>query len=78
MRETSTNHTPSPKYTPLPTALVTEAEVAQFKELAYREYGVTLTDQQAYEQAIALLTLFDSLLEKRLAFGYQNDMITDE
>jgi hypothetical protein len=60
----------------LPPGYVTEAEVAAFQELAYREYGVRLTDQQAYEQAAALLTLFETLLKNHLAFGHQNDMIT--
>lgn len=57
-------------------ALLTQEELTQFQQIAQREYGVRLTDTQAYEQATALLTLFETLLKKGLAFGRQNDMMT--
>lgn len=49
-------------------ALVTKEELDKFKELARTEYGVELTDAQAYEQAVALLLLFETVIEKTLAY----------
>jgi hypothetical protein len=46
---------------------VTRAELDEFKEIALKEYGVKLTDEQAFEQATALLLLVDTLIEKSLA-----------
>jgi hypothetical protein len=50
----------------LTNSLVTREELDRFKEIALKDYGVTLTDEQAFEQATALLNLFDSLIKKRL------------
>ena len=50
----------------LTNSLVTREELDRFKEIALKDYGVELTDQQAFEQATALLNLFDSLIKKRL------------
>lgn len=47
-------------------ALVTREELDEFKKLAKKEYGVELTDEQAFEQATALLLLFDSVIETTL------------
>lgn len=47
-------------------SLVTREELDKFKELARKEYGVELTDEQAFEQATALLLLFDIVIEKTL------------
>lgn len=46
--------------------LITKEELEKFKEIAFVEYGVRLTDQQAFDQANALLGLFDSLIKQRL------------
>ncbi len=50
----------------LTNSLVTREELDRFKEIALKDYGVKLTDEQAFEQATALLNLFDSLIKKRL------------
>lgn len=47
-------------------ALVTREELDEFKKLAKKEYGIELTDEQAFEQATALLLLFDSVIETTL------------
>ncbi len=51
----------------LTNSLVTREELDEFKEIALKEYGVRLTDEQAFEQATALLLLVDTLIEKSLA-----------
>ncbi|HNQ31591.1 MAG TPA: hypothetical protein PKG71_03940 [Candidatus Woesebacteria bacterium] len=51
----------------LTNSLVTREELDEFKEIALKEYGVELTDEQAFEQATALLLLVDTLIEKSLA-----------
>lgn len=50
----------------LTNSLVTREELDRFKQIALQDYGVELTDEQAFEQATALLNLFDSLIKKRL------------
>lgn len=50
----------------LTNSLVTREELDEFKELAFKEYGVRLTDEQAFEQATALLLLVDTLIDKTL------------
>ncbi|KKR59701.1 hypothetical protein A3C29_03625 [Candidatus Daviesbacteria bacterium RIFCSPHIGHO2_02_FULL_40_16] len=47
-------------------SLVTREELDKFKDLARKEYGVDLTDAQAFEQATALLLLFDTVIETTL------------
>ncbi len=51
----------------LTNSLITREELDEFKAIALKEHGVKLTDEEAFEQATALLQLFDILLEKRLA-----------
>ena len=51
----------------LTNSLVTQEELDEFKEIALKEYGVKLTDEEAFEQATALLLLVDTLIEKSLA-----------
>lgn len=51
----------------LTNSLVTREELDEFKEIALKEYGVRLTDEQAFEQATALLLLVDTLIEESLA-----------
>ena len=50
----------------LTNSLVTREELDRFKEIALKDYGVKLTDEQAFEQATALLNLFDYLIENKL------------
>lgn len=50
----------------LTNSLVTREELDRFKEIALKDYGVELTDEQAFEQATALLNLFDYLIENKL------------
>lgn len=45
---------------------ITKEELEEFKQLAFKEYGVRLTDEQAYEQGSALLRLMDCLIEKTI------------
>ena len=61
-RSTNNDNTPI-----LTNSLVTREELDEFKEIALKEYGVRLTDEQAFEQATALLLLVDTLIEKSLA-----------
>lgn len=61
-RSTNDDNTPI-----LTNSLVTREELDEFKEIALKEYGVRLTDEQAFEQATALLLLVDTLIEKSLA-----------
>ncbi len=45
---------------------ITKEELEEFKQIAFKEYGVKLTDEQAYEQGSALLRLMDCVLDKTL------------
>ena len=68
MTETSTQHTVSDNKTlNLENSLVTREELDEFKRLAFKEYGVELTDEEAFEQATALLRLFDAMIDEKLA-----------
>ncbi len=51
----------------LENSLVTREELDEFKRLAFKEYGVELTDVEAFEQATALLRLFDAMIDEKLA-----------
>lgn len=62
----------------LTNSLVTREELDRFKEIARKDYGVKLTDQQAFEQATALLNLFDYLVEKKLDKNRQRVNISNE
>ena len=46
--------------------IVTREELERFKKIAWDDYGVELTDKQAYEQAAAIITFFEGLILKRL------------
>ena len=46
--------------------LITKDELEEFKELTFKEYGIKITDEQAYEQGSALLRLMDCLIKKTL------------
>lgn len=50
----------------LTNSLMTKQELDRFKEIVQKDYGVALTDEQAFEQATALLNLFDYVIESRL------------
>lgn len=47
-------------------SLINREELDEFKAIAFKEYGIKLSDKQAFEQATALLNLFDALVKKRL------------
>lgn len=67
MTETATKKSPNDQNRALPpNSLITIEELDEFKQIAYKEYGVKLTDEQAFEQATALLNLFDHLINRRL------------
>ncbi|OGE31830.1 hypothetical protein A2631_01735 [Candidatus Daviesbacteria bacterium RIFCSPHIGHO2_01_FULL_44_29] len=46
--------------------LINKEELEEFKKIAFKEYGIKLTDEQAYEQGSALLRLTDYLIEKTI------------
>ena len=50
----------------LTNSLVTREELDKFKLIVKMDYGVELSDKQAVEQATALLSLFDYLIDSRL------------
>lgn len=50
----------------LTNSLVTREELDKFKLIVKQDYGVELSDKQAIEQATALLSLFDYLIDSRL------------
>lgn len=52
--------------------LITKEELEEFKALALKEYGIKLTDEQAFEQGRALLNLFDQMLNCRLQKSYKS------
>ena len=43
--------------------LITKDELEKFKEIARKDYGVELTDEQAIEQGRALVSFFECVLE---------------
>lgn len=47
-------------------ARITQEELREFQAITLKEYGIELTDGQAFEQATALLNLVDHVLEIRL------------
>ena len=47
-------------------ARITKEELREFQAITLKEYGIELTDAQAFEQATALLNLVDHVLEIRL------------
>lgn len=46
---------------------ITQEELDEFKEIALKEHGVRLTDEQAFEQGFALLNLFDYVIKQAVA-----------
>lgn len=66
MTESNSNKSEEERNEVLTNSLITREELEKFKEIAFAEYGIRLTDQQAFEQATALLTLFDTLLQQTL------------
>ena len=47
-------------------AFITQEELNEFKEIALKEHGVHLTDEEAFEQGFALLNLFDHLIKQAI------------
>ena len=67
MTETSTQKPLTDGNNPiLANSLMSKQELERFKEIVRKDYGVELNDQQAFEQATALLNLFDCLIGSRL------------
>ena len=48
-------------------AFIAQEELDEFKEIAFKEYGKLLTDEEAFEQGFALLNLFDHLIKTTIA-----------
>lgn len=67
MTETATKKSPHAQNNLILTnSLVTQKELDSFKKIVHKDYGVELTSEQAFEQATALLNLFDHLISSRL------------
>jgi len=47
-------------------ARITKEELREFQAITLQEYGIELTDAQAFEQATALLNLVDHLLKVKI------------
>ena len=41
-------------------------EIEEFKQIALKEYGVKLTDEQAFEQGYALVSLVETVIKKTI------------
>ncbi len=39
-----------------------QSSLEEFKEIIYEEYGIKLTDEQAYQDAVAFLAAFKTLI----------------
>ncbi|MCB9813742.1 MAG: hypothetical protein H6772_05085 [Pseudomonadales bacterium] len=50
----------------LTNSLITREELDKFKEIARKDYSIELSDDEAFEQATALLNMFDYLIAARL------------
>jgi len=61
----------------LTNSLVTREELDKFKLIVKQDYGVELSDKQAIEQATALLSLFDYLIDSRLELKRERDNINN-
>lgn len=46
--------------------IITKEELEGFKKIARKEYGVELTDEQAYELGSALLNLFEHMIKEKI------------
>lgn len=47
-------------------SIFTKEEIEEFKEFALKEYGVKLTDEQAFEQGYALVSLVETVIKKTI------------
>lgn len=45
---------------------LTKSELEQFKKIVLEDYGVELTDEEALEQAIPLVTFFEAVFKDLL------------
>lgn len=43
-----------------------KSEIEEFKKIAFEDYGVKLTDKQALEQGIAIVSFFKGYIFERL------------
>ncbi len=60
------NSSDKQSYEDLVNPIVTKEELEQFKKIARDDYRVELTDEQAYEQASALVAFFEAVLHDRI------------
>ena len=67
MTETATKKSINDGNNPILTnSLVTREELDKFKLIVQKDYSADLSDKQAIEQATALLSLFDYIINSRL------------
>ncbi len=43
--------------------LIAHEELEEFKEIAFKEYGKKLTDEQDFQQGLALINLFNQMIK---------------
>lgn len=46
--------------------MFTKEEIEEFKQIALKEHGVKLTDEQAFEQGYALVSLVETVIKKAI------------
>ena len=51
--------------------MFSKEDIHKFKDIALKDYGVTLTDVQALEQATATITAFESIIKDVIDNGYE-------
>lgn len=79
MTETATKKSPNEQNKlVLTNSLMTQDELDKFKEIARKDYGVELSDSQAFEQATALLNMFDYLIAARLESTHKRVNINND
>ena len=47
-------------------SIFTKEEIEEFKRLALKEHGVVLTDEEAFEQGYALVSLVETVIQKTI------------
>jgi hypothetical protein len=47
-------------------SIFTREEIEEFKQIALKEYGVKLTDEQAFEQGYAIVSLVETVIKKTI------------
>lgn len=51
--------------------MFTKEDIQKFKDIALKDYGVSLTNEQALDQATATITAFESIIKDVVDNGYE-------